>query len=107
MPTYEYQCLSCGRHTEVVQSFSDDPLRTCPHCGGPLRRVFHPVGIVLKGSGFYSTDNRGGSKRRASETKKDEAAQDTTTTESKKEAKPASTKSESSSSTKSDGGTKK
>jgi putative FmdB family regulatory protein len=69
MPTYEYQCLSCGRHTEAVQRFSDEPLRTCPHCGGPLRRVFHPVGIVLKGSGFYSTDNRGGSKHRAAESK--------------------------------------
>ena len=69
MPTYEYVCLSCGRHTEAVQTFSDEPLRTCPHCGGPLRRVFHPVGIVLKGSGFYSTDNRGGSKHRPSDSK--------------------------------------
>src|SRR5690348_5014046 len=80
MPTYEYVCLSCGRHTEAHQSFSDEPLRTCPHCGGPLRRVFHPVGIVLKGSGFYSTDNRGGSKHRPSESKeskKETAASDT------------------------------
>jgi len=79
MPTYEYVCLSCGRHTEAHQSFSDEPLRTCPHCGGPLRRVFHPVGIVLKGSGFYSTDNRGGSKHRASETK--ESKKETATSE--------------------------
>lgn len=76
MPTYEYVCLNCGRHTEAVQRFSDEPLRDCPHCGGPLRRVFHPVGIVLKGSGFYSTDNRGGSKHRPAESKesKTEAA---------------------------------
>jgi putative FmdB family regulatory protein len=61
MPTYEYRCTNCGRHTEVVQSFSDDPLSECPHCGQKaLRKVFSPVGIVFKGSGFYKTDNRGG-----------------------------------------------
>lgn len=58
MPTYEYSCTSCARRIEVVQSFSDPPLKDCPHCGGVLKRVFHPVGIVLKGGGFYSTDNR-------------------------------------------------
>lgn len=75
MPTYEYVCMSCGHHIEVVQRFSDEPLRECPKCGGPLRRVFHPVGIVLKGSGFYSTDNRGGSKRHVADTKKDTASE--------------------------------
>lgn len=58
MPTYEYACRQCKRHTEAVQSFTDPPLTECPHCGGELKRVFHPVGILLKGSGFYSTDNR-------------------------------------------------
>ncbi|HVL31968.1 MAG TPA: FmdB family zinc ribbon protein [Actinomycetota bacterium] len=65
MPTYEYACKSCGRHLEVQQSFSDAPLETCESCGGQLKRVFHPVGIVLKGSGFYATDNRGGKKTAA------------------------------------------
>jgi putative FmdB family regulatory protein len=60
MPTYEYACNSCGEHLEVVQSFSDKPLTKCPSCGGKLRKVFSPVGIVFKGSGFYKTDNRGG-----------------------------------------------
>lgn len=60
MPTYEYACANCHRHTEVEQRITDPPLAECPHCGGKLRRVFHPVGIVLKGSGFYSTDNRSG-----------------------------------------------
>ena len=60
MPTYEYACSECKRHFEVVQSFSDAPLTTCEECGGSLKRVFHPVGIVLKGSGFYATDNRSG-----------------------------------------------
>lgn len=58
MPTYEYACKSCGEHLEVVQSFSDDPLTTCPACGGALRKVFGNIGIAFKGSGFYKTDNR-------------------------------------------------
>ena len=60
MPTYEYACTQCGQRVEVVQSFSDAPLETCDKCGGRLRRVFHPVGVLFKGSGFYSTDARGG-----------------------------------------------
>jgi putative FmdB family regulatory protein len=91
MPTYEYACLSCERHFEVYQSFSDEPLRTCEVCGGPLRRVFHPVGIVLKGSGFYSTDNRSSSKRSASEPKKEGTSETSSEkkTEKKSETKPA------------------
>jgi len=61
MPTYEYACTSCGHRLEAVQSFSDDPLTTCPDCGGPLRKVYGAVGIVLKGSGFYKTDSRSSS----------------------------------------------
>jgi putative FmdB family regulatory protein len=61
MPTYEYACTSCGEHLDAVQSFSDDPLTTCPNCGGQLRKVFGAVGIVLKGSGFYKTDSRSSS----------------------------------------------
>jgi putative FmdB family regulatory protein len=59
MPTYEYACTECGDRTEVVQSISDAPLTTCTVCGGRLRKVFAPVGIVFKGSGFYRTDSRG------------------------------------------------
>ena len=62
MPTYEYACSDCGSHVEVVQRFDDEPLRTCARCGGNLRKVFHPAGIVFRGSGFYATDSRGGSK---------------------------------------------
>ncbi len=58
MPTYEYACTACGHRLEAVQSFSDDPLTECPECGGSLRKVYAPVGIVLKGSGFYKTDSR-------------------------------------------------
>ena len=82
MPTYEYVCLSCQRHVEKVQSFSDEPLRTCEFCGGPLRRVFHPVGVVLKGSGFYSTDNRGSKSKAPSEPKKETTTESTGSKES-------------------------
>ena len=58
MPTYEYACKSCDEHVEVVQSFKDDPLTSCPACGGPLRKVFGSIGISFKGSGFYKTDSR-------------------------------------------------
>jgi putative FmdB family regulatory protein len=58
MPTYEYRCIDCGQDIEVFQSFTDDPLTMCSTCGGTLRKVFSPVGVVLKGSGFYRTDSR-------------------------------------------------
>jgi len=58
MPTYQYACTSCGERLEAVQKFSDDPLTECPACGGALRKVFSPVGVVFKGSGFYKTDSR-------------------------------------------------
>jgi putative FmdB family regulatory protein len=61
VPTYQYACTSCGEQTEAVQRFTDDPLTVCPACGGGLRKVFSPVGIVFKGSGFYRTDSRNGS----------------------------------------------
>jgi len=71
MPTYEYLCGACGHRLEVVQRFSDDPLTTCDQCGGALRRVFHPVGVVLKGSGFYATDNRSGKSLQPGEKRSD------------------------------------
>ena len=61
MPTYEYACAECGERLEAVQKFSDDPLTVCPACGGRLRKLFSPVGIVFKGSGFYRTDSRSSS----------------------------------------------
>lgn len=59
MPTYVYACDACGKQFEQFQSFKDEPLRTCL-CGqeGHVRRVFQPVGIVFKGSGWYITDSR-------------------------------------------------
>lgn len=58
MPTYVYACDSCGSQFERFQSFKDEPLRTCPSCANAVRRVFQPVGVVFKGSGWYITDSR-------------------------------------------------
>ena len=58
MPTYAYRCAACEHHFEQIQRFSDDPLRECPACGGLVRRVIQPVGVVFKGSGWYITDSR-------------------------------------------------
>jgi putative FmdB family regulatory protein len=63
MPTYQYACSKCDEEFEVYQSFSDAPLKKHPGCGGKVQKVFSPVGIVLKGSGFYKTDNRSGGGR--------------------------------------------
>jgi putative FmdB family regulatory protein len=55
MPIYEYRCRN-GHEFEVIQSMSDDPIEACEQCGAPVERVFHPVAVHFKGSGFYSTD---------------------------------------------------
>jgi putative FmdB family regulatory protein len=82
MPTYEYACQTCGNLLEVYQRFNDEPLTVCPVCGGPLRKVFHPAGILFKGSGFYATDSRtarDGAKKDRKE-KEPAAAKDSSTT---------------------------
>src|SRR5437588_3902418 len=58
MPLYEYGCSACRARLERRQRFDEEPLRECPICGGSLSRILQPVGIVFKGSGWYSTDNR-------------------------------------------------
>jgi putative FmdB family regulatory protein len=61
MPTYEYECKSCGHTFEAFQSMSDDPLTTCPECGNHIRRLIHGgTGVIFKGSGFYVTDKSKG-----------------------------------------------
>ena len=58
MPIYEYECTACKTRFERSQRFSDPPVTECPECGGQVRRVLFPVGIVFKGSGWYITDSR-------------------------------------------------
>jgi putative FmdB family regulatory protein len=55
MPIYEYRCRN-GHTFEVFQAMADDPVSACEECGAPVERVFHPVAVHFKGSGFYTTD---------------------------------------------------
>lgn len=67
MPVYSYRCNNCGVQFDRHQKFSEEPLKICPECGKPeLRKLYQPVGIVFKGSGFYSTDHRSPSGRSVS-----------------------------------------
>jgi putative FmdB family regulatory protein len=97
MPTYEYRCTNCEEHLEVVQSFADDPLTECPNCGGKLRKVFSPVGIVFKGSGFYKTDSRGG-KGGSHKTKEKETTSSSSNSSSSSDSSSSSTSASSSNS---------
>src|SRR6478672_5212955 len=89
MPIYEYKCEK-GHVFEVIQKMTDDPVSTCEQCGRPVQRVFHPVAVHFKGSGFYNTDY--GTKRRAREMEKsasDGAAKTESKTAEKKKDSPA------------------
>jgi putative FmdB family regulatory protein len=66
VPTYQYVCTECGGQLEAVQKFTDESLTVHEDCGGRLRKVFSPVGIVFKGSGFYRTDSRSAGSSNAS-----------------------------------------
>jgi putative FmdB family regulatory protein len=58
VPTYDYQCRDCGTVTEVIHSMLEDGPSVCERCGGSLRRVLFPTGIIFKGPGFYRNDSR-------------------------------------------------
>jgi putative FmdB family regulatory protein len=90
VPTYQYTCTDCGEPVEVVQKFTDDPLSMCAACGGRLRKVFSPVGIVFKGSGFYRNDSRNGSS--ASTAAKDKQPSESSSSSGASSDKPADKK---------------
>ena len=94
MPIYEYRCER-GHTFEVMQRMTDDPLELCQEHGTPVQRVFHPVAVHFKGSGFYNTDYGKKKSGAASEGKSDSGSSDS-----------SSKKSDSSSSSSSDSGTK-
>src|SRR5215467_11508923 len=85
MPVYEYRCKSCGKTHEIEHGFNDKRPTECPSCGGELVRVFHPIGLVFKGSGFHKTDYGGASSRTPSDTKSSDST--------KSDSKPAESKS--------------
>jgi putative FmdB family regulatory protein len=82
VPTYQYTCTECGEPIEAVQKFTDAPLTVCTACGGRLRKVFSPVGIVFKGSGFYRTDSRNGSSPKGTPAKEKTSGESSSTSES-------------------------
>ena len=104
MPIYEYKCEN-GHTFEVMQRMSDDTLTECTQCGAPVQRVFHPVAIHFKGSGFYNTDygkrKRGAAAKEDGGSKSDSSSSSSESkSESKTDSKPAASSSGSSSSTK-------
>ena len=98
MPIYEYRCEK-GHQFEVFQSMSADPVTSCEECGAPVERVFHPIAVHFKGSGFYNTDyGTSKRKRELDKSASDGAAKnDAKQAEKKADAKPASPSSSSSS----------
>jgi putative FmdB family regulatory protein len=105
MPTYEYECRKCSHTFEQFQSMSEEPLKTCPKCGGKVRRLIGGgTGIIFKGSGFYVTDSKKASSAatatsQAKSTKADKAEKaekpDKSDTSGKSAASPAKAKEES------------
>ena len=87
MPLYEYQCKKCGHRFEKIQKFSDEPVKTCPKCGGEVEQLLSAPAVQFKGGGWYVTDyarKGGGSASKPTDTS-------TTPSESKPESKPAET----------------
>lgn len=58
MPTYGYKCIQCQHEFQTFQTMKEPPLESCPECGGSVKRLLYPVGIIFKGSGWYITDSR-------------------------------------------------
>lgn len=92
MPIYTYRCENCGVQFDRQQRFSDAPLTRCPECGeDALRKVYTPVGIVFKGSGFYATDHRspsGASRSSTDEKTSEKVKESESTSADKKEKEP-------------------
>ena len=92
MPIYEYECNGCSFRFELKRSLNEDTLVSCPQCGCETQRIFSPVSVIFKGSGFYSTDNRDNHKHSASKASTNEAKTGSTEQVSTDEAKDGSTK---------------
>jgi len=92
MPIYEYRCPN-GHEFEVFQSMSDDPVEVCQECGAPVERIFRPVAVHFKGSGFYTTDYARKTKASSSDGSKDSSSSKSESKSSDKDKKPAATSS--------------
>jgi putative FmdB family regulatory protein len=100
MPVYTYRCESCGVQFDYQQKFTDQPLTRCPECNKKsLRKVYSPVGIVFKGSGFYATDHKSPSGQKFAPSSKSDEKKEETKVEAKPEGSSASAASSDSSAT--------
>ncbi len=99
MPIYEYRCEN-GHLFEVMQKITEDPVTVCQECEAPVQRVFHPIAVHFKGSGFYNTDYGTSKRKRELEKSASEGADkhDAKTADKKKESSPSTSSSASSSS---------
>lgn len=96
MPIYEYECLQCGKRTELLQRLDEAPLANCPQCNGEVRKLVSAPAVQFKGSGWYVTDYAG--KKGAGSSGKSESKSDSGSeakSESKSEGKAESSSSES------------
>ncbi|HZI91811.1 MAG TPA: FmdB family zinc ribbon protein [Thermoleophilaceae bacterium] len=103
MPIYEYRCDK-GHVLEVMQRMSDDSVSACTECGAPVQRVFHPVAVHFKGSGFYNTDYGKAKNNKGSKDGKADSSESGSGSDSKSD---SSSSSDSKSSDKSDSKTSK
>jgi putative FmdB family regulatory protein len=100
MPTYEYRCER-GHNFEEMQRMADDPLTECKICGAPVQRVFHPVAVHFKGSGFYTTDYGKKKTAGATDSKSDSSSSSSSDSKESKDSKKKDSKSSDSGSSKS------
>ena len=89
MPTYGYRCGSCGHEFEIRQRITEEPLATCPKCGGKLSKMLYPAGIIFKGSGYYTTDYKSAGSGEEKSSSNGAAPSSEGSSESKPESKPS------------------
>ena len=95
MPIYEYECETCHHRFEILQKFSERPLKKCAKCGGPVHKVLSPPALVFKGSGWYVTDYANSERKKAQQADKDGGGNgDKKTDTAKSPASTAATKSD-------------
>jgi putative FmdB family regulatory protein len=87
VPIYEYKCEACGHTFEVIQKVTDPPVVTCALCGGPVRKLLSPPGLVFKGTGWYVTDYPNAERKKAMDADKKGSANGGSATPSSTESK--------------------
>jgi putative FmdB family regulatory protein len=87
MPIYEYECTDCGKQCELIQKINDEPLNTCPECGGKMHKMISHTSFILKGTGWYVTDYASPERKKALENEGGTPIKTETKTETKPQSK--------------------